>query len=65
MSVLRGVRPVALKAVSERERLIACPHRAQSAVNHMRALGIAAAAAPVEPPAAVEETPKARKRGRK
>jgi hypothetical protein len=45
MTVLRGVRPAALAAVSERERLRACPHRAQAAVNHARALEALAQAA--------------------
>ena len=43
MIVLRGVRPVALQAAAERDRLRACPHRAQAAVNHARALKAAAA----------------------
>jgi len=55
-TILRGVRPAALTAVSERERLMACPHRAQAAVNHARAL----ANMPV-PPVPVKE----KKRGRK
>jgi len=38
--VLRGVRPVALAAVSERERLRACPHRVKAALNHARALAM-------------------------
>ncbi len=42
MTILRGVRPAALAAVSERERLMAHPHRAQAAVNHVRALQRAA-----------------------
>ena len=61
--VLRGVRPAALEAVSERERLRAHPHRAQAAVNHARALAGAAV-----PPAAVEpqaEEPQAEARGAK
>jgi hypothetical protein len=37
-TILRGVRPAALAAVSERERLRAHPQRAQAAVNHVRAL---------------------------
>jgi hypothetical protein len=40
--ILCGVRPAALTAVSEMERLRACPHRAQAAVNHARALAQAA-----------------------
>jgi hypothetical protein len=43
-TTLCGVRPVALQAVSEMERLRAHPHRAQSAVNHARALDIQAKA---------------------
>jgi len=40
--LLCGVRPVARTAGSERARLQACPHRAQSAVNHLRAIEQAA-----------------------
>ena len=40
-----GIRPVALQAVSEVERMRACPHRCQAAVNHRRALRIAEVAA--------------------
>lgn len=40
-TILCGVRPAALEAVSERERLLAHPHRAQAAVNHARALKMA------------------------
>ena len=36
-----GIRPVALKAISEMERMRACPHRCQSAVNFRRALRVA------------------------
>jgi hypothetical protein len=39
-TILRGVRPAALAAISERERLRAHPHRAQAAVNHVRALSM-------------------------
>lgn len=39
-----GVRPVALKAVLERERMRAPPHRCQSAVNFRRAQRIAGGA---------------------
>jgi hypothetical protein len=35
-----GIRPVALKAISEIERMRACPHRAQAAANWRRALRI-------------------------
>ena len=49
-TALIGIRPVALEAVSERERLLAHPHRVQAAVNHARALAIAAGEAPVEAP---------------
>lgn len=62
-TVLRGVRPAAMAAVSERERLKAHPHRAQAAVNHARALDREAKEKP-----ATEEgvaTPKTKKRGRK
>jgi hypothetical protein len=40
-----GIRPVALRAVSEVERMRAHPHRCQAAVNHRRALRIAEVAA--------------------
>ena len=49
----RGVRPVSLDAISECERLEACPHRAQAAVNIARA--IAAAAEPVSGEASYAE----------
>ena len=60
--ILRGVRPAALAAVSERERLKAHPHRAQAAVNHARALEAAGA---VKEPVVEPAAKKPKKGGRK
>jgi hypothetical protein len=48
----RGIRPVSLQAVSERERMKAHPHRHASVLMLARAQRIAGATAPLKPESA-------------